>query len=188
MNTLAKQAEEKIWQNERELQQILDLAPQHITVLAPDGSRIYGNQAEFDYYGLTPEEWRSADGRRYVHPDDWERISNEAQRNFASGSAYETEGRLLRKDGTYRWFVFRLNPLRDEQGRIGRWYVAKIDIEDRKEAEQRLQHENIALREEIDKASMFEEIVGTSPSLQTVLSRIRRCQTRYAAIHPRVEN
>jgi formate hydrogenlyase transcriptional activator len=172
--TAAKQAEDKIRQSERELQQILDLAPQHITVLAPDGSRIYGNQAAFDYFGLTLEEWRSFDLRSYVHPDDWERIPSETQSNFSSGSPYETEARLLRKDGKYRWFLFRWNPLRDEQGRLRRWYVAKIDIEDRKEAEQRLQHENVALREEIDKASMFEEMVGTSPPLRNVLSRVSK--------------
>src|SRR5246127_594164 len=55
-----------------------------------------------------------------------------------------------------------------------RWYVASTDIDERKRAEERVLHENVALREEIDKASMFEEIVGTSPSLQTVLSRISK--------------
>jgi formate hydrogenlyase transcriptional activator len=64
--------------------------------------------------------------------------------------------------------------LRDEQGRVTRWYVAATDIEDRKQAEQRLQDENVALREEIDKASMFEEIVGRSPALQTVLTRVSK--------------
>ena len=54
------------------------------------------------------------------------------------------------------------------------WYGAGTDIEDRKQAEQRLQDENVALREEIDKASMFEEIVGTSLPLQAVLSRISK--------------
>ena len=55
-----------------------------------------------------------------------------------------------------------------------RWYVASTDIDERKRAEERVLHENVALREEIDKASMFEEIVGTSPSLRTVLSRISK--------------
>jgi formate hydrogenlyase transcriptional activator len=82
--------------------------------------------------------------------------------------------RLRRNDGTYRWFLFRLNPLRDEQGQITRWYAAGTDIEDRKHTEERLHHENIALREEIDKASMFEEIVGASPALQAVLSRVSK--------------
>jgi transcriptional regulator with GAF, ATPase, and Fis domain len=68
----------------------------------------------------------------------------------------------------------RWSPLRDEQGQLIRWYVAGTDIEDHKQAEQRLQNENVALREEVDKASMFEEIVGTSPTLQTVLSRITK--------------
>jgi transcriptional regulator with GAF, ATPase, and Fis domain len=82
--------------------------------------------------------------------------------------------RSLGKDGTYRWFLYRWNPLRDEQGRLIRWYVAATDIEDRKQAEQRLQHENVALREEIDRASMFEEIVGTSQSLRAVLTLISK--------------
>jgi formate hydrogenlyase transcriptional activator len=55
-----------------------------------------------------------------------------------------------------------------------RWYLSGTDIDDRKRAEERLRHENVALREEIDKASMFEEIVGTSPALQTVLSRLSK--------------
>ena len=60
----------------------------------------------------------------------------------------------------YRWFLARYNPLRDDQGQIIRWYVACTDIDDRKRAEERLRQENVALREEVDKASMFEEIVA----------------------------
>jgi formate hydrogenlyase transcriptional activator len=68
----------------------------------------------------------------------------------------------------------RFIPLRDEQGQITRWYYTGSDIDDRKQAEDRLRQENVALREEIDKASMFEEIVGTSPALQAVLSRVSK--------------
>jgi formate hydrogenlyase transcriptional activator len=74
----------------------------------------------------------------------------------------------------YRWFLLRYNPLRDEQGRLMRWYLAGTDIEELKQAEQRLQNENVVLREEIDKASMFEEIVGVSPALHAVLSRLSK--------------
>jgi formate hydrogenlyase transcriptional activator len=63
--------------------------------------------------------------------------------------------------------------LHDDKGQVKRWY-ALTDIEDRNRAEQKLQQENVALREEIDKASMFEEIVGTSRSLKAVLSRIAK--------------
>jgi formate hydrogenlyase transcriptional activator len=79
---------------------------------------------------------------------------------------------MLRHDGKYRWFLFRYKPLKDQLGRITRWVVSALDIDDRKRSEERLQRENVALREEIDKASMFERIIGTSPALQTVLSLV----------------
>jgi len=140
--------------------------------LGPDSSRLYVNQATPDYFGFTLEEWQSGDPVRYVHPEDRERFRNETRSKFLSGVPHETEMRFLGKDGKYRWFLYRWNPLRDEQGRLIRWYVAATDIEDRRQAEQRLQNENVALREEIDKASMLEEVVGTSRPLHSVLSVI----------------
>ena len=71
-------------------------------------------------------------------------------------------------------FWFATTRCTDEQGQITRWFVAGTDIDDRKQAEERLRQENVALREEIDKASMFEEIVGTSRPLNAVLSRIAK--------------
>jgi PAS domain S-box-containing protein len=174
--TAAKQAEERIRQSESELRQILELAPQHVYVLGPDPDRtvLYANQAALDYVGLAVEGWRTYDRRRLTHPDDWGRTFSEAQGKLSSGLPHETELRLLRNDGKYRWFLFRWNPIRDDQGRLTRWYVAATDIEDRKQLEQRLQNENVALREEIDKVSMFEQIVGTSAPLQMVLARISK--------------
>jgi PAS domain S-box-containing protein len=172
--TAAKQAEGKIRQSEMELRQIVDFAPQHVGVLGPDRERFYLNQASLEYIGLTLEQWQSGDNRSAVHPDDWERVISENKSKFSSGIPHEAEVRLRRKDGEYRWFFFRYNPLRDEQGHLRRWYVAGTDIEDRKQAEQRLQNENVALREEIDRASMFEEIVGASPALRAVLSRVSK--------------
>jgi PAS domain S-box-containing protein len=174
--TERKQAEDKIRQSEGELRQILDLAPQQLSVLDADRdrTRLYTNRAALNYFDMTLEEWRSGDRSRFFHPDDWERLLSEAQSKFLSGLPHEAEVRLLRKDGQYRWFLFRWNPLRDEQGRLMRWYIAGTDIEDRKQAEQRLQNENVALREEIARASMFEEIVGSSPALQAVLARISK--------------
>jgi PAS domain S-box-containing protein len=174
--TAAKKAEDKIRQSEMELRQILDFAPQHVAVLGNDRdrTRLYANRAVLDYFGFTLDEWRISDRRKYYHPDDWERLTSEAQSKFLSGLPHEYEARFMGKNGKYRWFLFRWNPLRDEQGQVKRWYATATDIDDRKQAEQRLQNENVALREEIDKASMFEEIVGTSPALQAVLSRISK--------------
>ena len=182
-------AEEKLRQDEMELRQIVDAVPQHIFVLEPDGRFRYANRRDLEYSGLTLEDVL-APGHlaNIVHPDDLERLLRESEQVIAQGTPWESEARLLGKDGQYRWFLIRLNPLRDEQGHIIRWYGTRTDIEDRKQAEDglrtaldevkklrdQLYNENIALREEIDKASMFEEIVGTSPALQSVLSRVAK--------------
>src|SRR6266404_1134478 len=168
-------AEGKIREQEAELRQIVDLAPQHVAVFGPGRERLYANRASLDYLGVSLDEWRRRRGiGDDVHPDDVERLIAAADRASSSGSAHELELRVRKGDGSYRWFLSRFNPVHDANGQITRWYVACTDIEDRKRAEERLQQENVALREEIDKASMFEEIVGTSPALKSVLSRISK--------------
>jgi transcriptional regulator with GAF, ATPase, and Fis domain len=111
---------------------------------------------------------------RLLHPQDAERMRREYPGKFRSGSPYEFEVRIRRRDGEYRWFLFRFKPMLDEQGRLTRWYAAATDIEDRKRAEERMRDENLALREQIDQAFMFEEIVGASSALQGVLSRLMK--------------
>ena len=176
--TERKKAEEQRRRSEMELQQILDLAPQQVRVYGPGGERLYANRIALDYYGVSFEEWQTTGhafrSSLFVHPDDQERAARAFDANSSSGSAYELEVRVRGADGNYRWFLVRHNPLRDEHRQIMRWYVTATDIDERKRAEERLQHENVALREEIAKASMFEEIVGTSPALKNVLSRISK--------------
>jgi transcriptional regulator with GAF, ATPase, and Fis domain len=87
---------------------------------------------------------------------------------------FELEARMKGKDDLYRWFLYRFNPLRDCDGRVLRWFVTGTEIEERKQAEERVRNENLALREEIDRASMFEEIVGTSTTLRVVLTRVAK--------------
>ena len=170
-----KRAEDKIREQETELRQMLDLAPQLVAVYGPNRERLHVNRIALDYLGLSLEEWRQTPERgAFVHPDDRARDRDYFDRALSAGSAYELELRLRKGDGSYCWFLARSNPVRHDKGKITRWYVACTDIDDRKRAEERLQQENVALREEIDKASMFEEIVGTSPALQTVLSRITK--------------
>ncbi len=85
---------------------------------------------------------------------------------------FENEQRALGKDGKYRWFLIRYNPLVDKSGKVIRWYATGTDIEDRKQAELRMRNENLALREDIDRSSMYETIVGSSQLLRKVLSQV----------------
>jgi PAS domain S-box-containing protein len=175
-----KRADAKIREQEMEFRQILDLAPQSVAVFGPGGERLYANRVALDNFGLSLEEWRQTPAGTFgaswfIHPDDRERVARGYSDSIRSGGfVFEVEIRVRMADGSFRWHLARFNPLHDDKGQVTRWYVASTDIDDRKRAEEKLQLENIALREEIDKASMFEEIVGTSPALKSVLSRMSK--------------
>ncbi len=173
-----KQAEEALRQDERELRQLIDFLPQHVMVLDADGHLLEANQMVLDYTGHTLKEMQviATEERmeRDAHPDDLERVQSECRRGLSSGAPFEIERRALGKDDQYRWFLFRYKPLLDEAGRVARWFLTATDIEGLKQEEEGIRNENIALREEIVNASMFEEIVGTSPALQGVLTLVAK--------------
>src|ERR1700692_2859603 len=166
---------EKIKKSEAELRQIVDVIPQAIVVMTPDGKAIYANRATIEYTGLSLDEVRADDFRsRVFHPEDPQRLLDQRLRTLSTPVPFENEYRTLGKDGKYRWFLIRYNPLLDENGNVIRWYATATDIDDRKRAEDRLRNETIALREEIVRSSMFEEIVGSSEALRKVLEQVSR--------------
>src|SRR2546425_6967461 len=170
-----KRAEEKLRQDERELRRITDAIDQRIAVHGPDGKILYANRVLLEYSGLSVEDVMEDDFRaRLVHPDDLERSRAERQHGLERGTPFELELRARRNDGQHRWFLIRFNPLRDDEGRIIRWYSTGTDIDDRKRDEERIQKENLALREEIDHSSMFEEIIGSSEVIRKVLTQVTK--------------
>jgi formate hydrogenlyase transcriptional activator len=170
-----KKTEEKLREDENELRRITDAIPQTIVVLDPAGAPIYANQATLDYTGLKPEDVLAPDFRqRIFHLDDLERLRKERKASLEGGLPFEAELRALRKDGQYRWFLIRYNPFRNEQGHITRWYATGTDIDERVRAEERTRNENLALREQIDRDSMFQDIVGSSEPLRKVLRQVAK--------------
>jgi formate hydrogenlyase transcriptional activator len=170
-----KQTEKKLREDERELRRITDAIPQTIVVLDPSGAPLYANQATLDYTGLTAKDVFAPHFReRIFHPDDLERLRDERTAALTRGLPFEAEQRARRKDGQYRWFLIRYNPFRNEQGEVIRWYATGTDIDDRVRAEERTRNENVALREQIDRESMFEDIVGSSEALGKVLRQVAK--------------
>ena len=143
-----KRAEQALESSERNLSLMINVIPTFIGVLRTDGHVIYVNQTGLDYTGLTVEEVQKGDFRsRIHHPEDVERLREERREALARAVPFENEQRMLGKDGKYRWFLFRYNPLLDEQGRIDRWYVAAFDIEDRKRAAVQVEQAYLRLAE-----------------------------------------
>src|SRR5262249_13262973 len=143
-----KRAEQALQSSERNLSLMINVIPTFIGVLNTDGIVVYVNQTVLDYTGITVEDVQRGEFRsRIHHPEDVEKLYDERRDALARPVPFENEQRMLGKDGKYRWFVFRYNPLLDEQGRINRWYVAAFDIEDRKRAEARVEQAYLRLAE-----------------------------------------
>jgi formate hydrogenlyase transcriptional activator len=170
-----KRSEQRLREDEADLRTITDAIRQSIVVLAPDGKTLYANRVALEHTGLTPGEVNNQGFfARAFHPDDTDRVREERRAGLMRGDPFELEMRSLFKNGHYRWQLIQYNPLKNEHGQVIRWYATATDIDDRKKTEERLRSENLVLREEIDRSSMFEEIVGSCKSMRQVLKQVEK--------------
>jgi len=170
-----KRFEQKLKQSEDDLRTITNSIRQVIVVLAPDGRSLYANRVALEETGLTMEQLKEQDFFSQVfHPDDIDRVRAERQQGLLRGDPFELEMRARQKSGEYRWKLAQYDPLKDESGKVIRWYATATDIDDRKRTEDRLYNENLVLREEIDRSSMFEEIVGSSKPMSQLLKKVEK--------------
>ena len=132
-----KRAEDAVLANERNLRLIIDTMPILAWSAQPDGTADFFNQRWLDYTGLTELEVRGWGWATAFHPDDLGSVNDYWRSHILSGQPGEIEARL-RRDGSYRWFLLRANPLRDESDKIIQWYGTNTDIDDRKRAEEAL--------------------------------------------------
>jgi PAS domain S-box-containing protein len=135
--------EEALRQSERQLQQLIDTVPVQIWCVTPAGEPAYINKAMMDYIGLKLEDFDAQGGlpsaiNTIVHPDDRPALQQALSHSFRTGESFELKFRNLRWDGSYRWQEGRADPLRDENGRIIRWYGANVDIHDFETAQEAL--------------------------------------------------
>jgi diguanylate cyclase (GGDEF)-like protein/PAS domain S-box-containing protein len=128
---------------ERELyfQTMAEAVPEIIWTASPDGADDYFNQRCFDYTGLTFEQSRGAGWTVAVHPDDLALCMAKWENAQRTGKPYDVEYRLRGKDGTFRWFLCRGNPIRDSSGQIVKWFGTCTDIEDQKQNQQILEEQ-----------------------------------------------
>ena len=173
--TEQEQLMRRLRQSEQALRTITDTIRQPIVVLAPDGTVLDANRVALENSGLTIGEVKNGGFlMRACHPDDLERVLDERNVGLSKGIPFDSETRILLKNGQYRWQLLQYNPLKDEVGKIIRWYATATDINDQKKTEERLQNENLVLRDEIDGSSMFEEIVGSSQPIRQLLKQVEK--------------
>ena len=115
---------------------IIDTIPALAWSTLPDGSVDFLNKRWLEYTGLSLEQGLGQGAQAAIHPEDLARLRVEWRAALADGKQFETEARVRRTDGEYRWFLIRSVPLRDENGNIVKWYGTNTDIDDRKQVEE----------------------------------------------------
>jgi PAS domain S-box-containing protein len=137
--TERKRAEEALRESERNARSAFDGIAGLVSILAPNGEVEAANRQFLEYFGRSLEEIRNWETNDVLHPEDLPRVAELFKRAMAAGIPYNFELRLRRFDGEYRWFDTRGVPIRDDSGRIERWYNLLTDIEDRTRALARLE-------------------------------------------------
>jgi len=143
-------AEEALRSSERDLAAIVNTIPTAAWTTRPDGYCDFLNRVWLDYAGVTEEEAQGWGWAESIHPDDRKKLVEEWQSCLASGTPVDTEARIRRFDSSYRWFLIRGNPLKDEGGNILKWYGTCVDIEDRKRGEEALRTRELSWRQIVD--------------------------------------
>jgi formate hydrogenlyase transcriptional activator len=165
-------------QDEEELGHLVDLIPQAIIVLNPDGKAVYANRVVLEYTGLPLDEVRADNFRdRVFHTEDIQRLLETREKALGGTVPFQNEQRARGKDGRYRWFLIQYRPLLDENGKVVRWYATGTDIQDRKQTEALYSAEKRTLEMIADGATLKDVLdqlcstvdVQVAPSVTTVL-------------------
>jgi PAS domain S-box-containing protein len=137
-----RRAEDALRRREKELRDVIEAIPAIAFTAQPDGSSIWINRQWVEFTGLTLEETSGSGWQSAIHPDDLFEHAAKWHHSMATGEPFEHAARHRSAKGEYRWFLVRAVPLRDEQGKILKWYGILADITERKRAEERLRVEH----------------------------------------------
>jgi PAS domain S-box-containing protein len=174
--TERKKAEEKLRESEEMLQSLADSVPQFVWMAEPDGRRFWYNQRWYDYTGKTFDDMKGLGWQSVHHPEHLPDTLKNWQHSIATGEPFEMEYPLRRADGAFRWFLTRMIPLRDSEGRIVRWFGTNTDIDDSRQAQAKL------IAAERRAAEDYQTLLGRIVPLAQTLGTSRDLLTIYRTV------
>lgn len=166
-----RRAEALLGASERRFRSLIEAIPHHVWSFRLDGSVGYRNQRLLDYTGLTPEELQQG-GWAALHPGDVERVRAAWREACSQGTSYQVERRIRGRDGRYRRFLSRAEPIRDERGQLIEWFGTDTDVEERRQAEELLQRAQAELTRVMHKTTMGELAASIAHEINQPLGAI----------------
>ncbi len=133
-----KQAEEAVRESERQLRTLADAVPQLVWMADAEGYIFWYNQRWYDYTGTTPEQMEGCGWQSVHDPEILPKVMERWRISIETGEPFEMEFPLKSADGIFRWFLTRVNPLRNSQGLITRWFGTNTDIDEQRRTAEEL--------------------------------------------------
>jgi two-component system CheB/CheR fusion protein len=169
-------AKRKIQESEKQFRQMAELMPQKVWTADAKGNKNYFNKTLLDYAGFSFEELKDTGWEKIVHPEDWIKNKKLWKESLRTGKDYETENRLLRKDGKYLWHLTRAVALKDKHGKINMWVGSKTEIQEQREQKEQLEKSVVERTRELQEANKELEqknleIIAAKEKLLTEYSR-----------------
>lgn len=126
--TARKNAEQKLRENEEKFRNLADNIPPFTWMADEKGYIFWFNKRFFEYTGSTPEEMEGWGWTKVHHPDHLDRVMKRFRKAIETGATWQDTFPLRSKDGEYRWFLSRALPIRDQSGKIIRWFGSNSDV------------------------------------------------------------
>ena len=168
-------------ESEEQFRAFAEAMPNHVWAATADGGLYWFNQQVYAYSGTRTGELDGTAWAKIVHPDDAEEAGRAWGEALAFGTPYETEFRIRRSDGTYRWFLVRAQPIRGPGGPVIRWVGTNTDIEDRRRAAEELERLNETLEQQVEERTRDRDRMWR---LSTDVMLVADFQARIEAVNP----
>ena len=165
-------AEDELRQSETRYRTLVESLPQVVWTASPDGRCDYLSRRWYDYTGTDEARALGLRWTRKVHEEDREFNTRKWMASVREGTTFDAEYRVLGVDGNYRWFHALAVPMRDENGKVAKWFGTSMDVEDRKQAQEAIRQLNEHLEERV--RARTRELADAQARLKSIMSAATR--------------
>jgi PAS domain S-box-containing protein len=172
--TARRSGEEKLRRSEEELRTLADSIPQLAWMAHPNGEIFWYNRGWYEYTGTTPQQMQGEAWRELHDPKVLPFVLERWSESLRTGNPFEMEFPLRGADGVFRWFLTRINPFRDSEGNVTRWFGTNTNVDEQRQ----LLHSLSEARDHLEKGVQERtgELRAANENLRDLSARLLKVQ------------